>query len=198
MPAKKSPLKKSSSQLGRYSRNKGASGEREVANLFRERGILASRTVGQGRSGGDAPDVTLPDLPWLWAEVKRGKMTFPKKALAQATAACGRTKTPVAITRDDRADTLVTLGFDFFVCLLKAAYPGACHGGPLPGVRDDDADEPSSPEAAPEAAARSPCFTTSGLETSLSPAGEDCSDSHDRGGEGSNVDSGDRRDDEFF
>ena len=100
------------------SRAKGCAFEREVANLFKEAfpEIDAHRGL-QYRDGADAPDVI---VPLLWAECKRGKCTYPKKALEQATEANKKVggRIPVAITKDDRKGVLVTLGVHDFLTIF--------------------------------------------------------------------------------
>lgn len=90
---------------GRRSRNKGANGERELANhakatapdLFPE----ARRGIGQARSANEVSDVVLDDEHW--PEVKRQASPSPRAALKQAIEASeGKNLIPVAITRGDR------------------------------------------------------------------------------------------------
>lgn len=104
--------------MGKRSRTKGAVGEREAARLLsRVTGRSWQRTAGQYRSGGDLPDIEpdgwQPETP-LWVEVKRGKRTSPKAALAQAIDACAG-HVPVALTRDDRGEWLITFELSHFV-----------------------------------------------------------------------------------
>lgn len=105
---------------GKRSRNKGASGEREAANMLAElTGVPWRRAVGQFRSGADLPDVQC-EVPGcdLWVEVKRQKQPNIRAALEQAEQACGEKHTPIALTRKDRGPWLLTLRaenlWDFF------------------------------------------------------------------------------------
>lgn len=105
-------------------RAKGHSYEREIANVFKAAfpDIDAHRGY-QYRDGADAPDVIVPGL---WVECKRGRCTYPKKALAQAIEASFEHGTeyqiPVAICRDDRSESTVTMRLDDFIDLLKKAW----------------------------------------------------------------------------
>lgn len=88
--------------MGKMQRTKGATGEREVANLFKKHGYEAHRSaMQQSQKNTASADVTVECEPRLWIEVKRGAQTRPMKALDQAIEACGE-KIPVAFTRDDR------------------------------------------------------------------------------------------------
>lgn len=125
---------------GRASRDKGARGEREIANRFKAAGFGARRAVGQFASGSDLPDVET-NLP-LWVEVKRGARTNIRAALRQAEEASGtKNLIPVAITRDDNEkDAVASLRFAHYLDLLRRAYPDAVQGpeveGRAGGVRD--------------------------------------------------------------
>lgn len=115
--------------MGRASRVKGHGFEREIARAFRERfpDIDAHRGY-QYRDGADAPDVIVPGL---CIECKRGKLTYPKKALQQAIECADKQSEftiPVAICKDDRSDTTVTMLFEDFLDLLAAAW---MDGGPV-------------------------------------------------------------------
>ena len=100
-------------------REKGATWERRVANLFAAAGWDGSkRGLGQARSAHEVPDV---DVPTLWPECKRGRVTNPRGALQQAieaSEAAGTGRIPVAITRDDGGVGLVTLRLDDFLALV--------------------------------------------------------------------------------
>jgi hypothetical protein len=96
---------------------KGKTFERQIAIKFREL-YPDSRRGYQFRDGSDAPDVVVGE--W-WIECKRSKVqTNPKAALAQAIKASeGSGKKPIAVTKDDRSDILVTLRLDDFLPLLE-------------------------------------------------------------------------------
>ena len=128
---------------GQRSRRKGATGERDVRDLFRQAGFLARRSIGQYRTGSDAPDVLVEGIPELWIEVKRGQRCNIKAALAQAQRDCGRNDWPIAVTREDRAAPIVSMSFNNFAALLKRAYPEALApvDGGYDANRDQDVDE---------------------------------------------------------
>lgn len=113
------------SKKGKHSRRKGATGEREVRDLFRAAGFLARRSIGQHRMGSDAPDVLVEGIPELWVEVKRGKRCNIKAALAQATRDCGKGQWPIAVTKEDHERAVVSMSFDNYAALMRRAYPEA-------------------------------------------------------------------------
>jgi hypothetical protein len=105
---------------GRGARTKGAAFERELAKYFTENTELtAKRGIGQTRSGGS--EVSDVDMPILHIEAKRHKRCNIKAALRQAIDDANiNGKIPVAITRDDRADILVTMRLDDWINLFNA------------------------------------------------------------------------------
>lgn len=105
---------------GRGARTKGAAFERELAKYFTENTELtAKRGIGQTRSGG--AEVSDVDMPILHIEAKRHKRCNIKAALRQAIDDANiNGKIPVAITRDDRADILVTMRLDDWINLFNA------------------------------------------------------------------------------
>ena len=97
---------------GKGARIKGAQFERDLAKMFSEKTPLeAKRGLGQTRGGGS--EVSDIDMPVLHVEAKRHKRCNIKGALEQAIAdSTNNGKIPVAITKDDRKDILVTMRFD--------------------------------------------------------------------------------------
>lgn len=117
------------SKRGRASRRKGHSFEREVAALLRELWPDAKRGL-QSRGGTkEVPDI---DGTPFFFELKRGKKTNIKAALAQADAACHQvtetgtvkvdTRPPIAICKDDRQKATVTMYLDDFMELMRRFY----------------------------------------------------------------------------
>jgi hypothetical protein len=107
---------------GRGSRNKGASFEREIARELRAVWPEAVRGLGQARAADEVPDV---DVPGWWIECKRMRECRPQAALRQAEkAAIGSGRIPVAITRDDRDRTVVTLNLEDWIALVERADYG--------------------------------------------------------------------------
>ena len=100
---------------GKGARIKGANFERHLAKLISEQTILsAKRGLGQTRGGGG--EISDVDIPILHIEAKRHKRCNIKAALEQAiTDASDNGKIPVAITKDDRKEILVTMRFDDWI-----------------------------------------------------------------------------------
>ena len=113
------PIDLGASKRNKTNIRKGKSFEREIAIKFREKYPDAKRGY-QFRDGADAPDVIVGD--W-WIECKRStRNTNPKAAIAQAVeaiAAAKSDKKPIAVTKDDRSEILVTLFLSDFLELLK-------------------------------------------------------------------------------
>lgn len=103
---------------GSFSRSKGANFERAVANMFKEvfGDDQVRRGLGQARNGSEVADV---DCPFFWIECKRGKKCDPKGALRQADVASKNDdRVPVAVTKEDFADPMVTMYLEDFLELL--------------------------------------------------------------------------------
>jgi hypothetical protein len=99
--------------MGRLSRRKGGSWEREVARRFAR--VFSDDGVRRGlqfRDGAECPDVITPAL---WVECKRGRRTNPRAALAQAVEdSKGHLLIPVAVCKDDFEAPFVVLRLDDF------------------------------------------------------------------------------------
>lgn len=116
--------------MGKYSRDKGARFEREIANRLKEVfGPRVTRSSGQCFSGDTRADVDCPDF---WVECKVGKRPNIKAALEQAEEARESSrsiKTPVAICKWDRDEAIASMRIDVFIQLLKLIYKGGSNGG---------------------------------------------------------------------
>jgi len=123
---------------GRASRNKGATFERQVAEIFREIYPEARRGY-QRRSGSDEPDVT--GTPW-WIECKVGKGT-PQvyRAWWQAMEATDG-RACMVVSKQDRTEILVTLQLADLMALLQRA------AGHI--VTEEHAELDASPASRPE------------------------------------------------
>lgn len=102
---------------GRRSRRKGHDFEREIVHRFRE--VFGEDNVRRGlqsRSGEEVPDV---EVPCFWIECKREKRTNPKAALKQAMGDAPKGRIPIAICKDDRQETTVTLLLEDFLDLVR-------------------------------------------------------------------------------
>ena len=104
--------------MGKLSRTKGVTFEREMVHRFAE--VFGEEKVRRGlqyRDGADAPDVVAPAF---WVECKRGRKTNVKAALRQAQeASAGKGLWPIAVCRDDEDAATVTLALEDFLDLVK-------------------------------------------------------------------------------
>ena len=111
---------------GRRSRNKGASGEREVVTLCNDAQLGTTfrrcRQAEHGEHRACVPDIDADARTrWpFWCEVKRQVRPNVRAALAQATADCHDGRVPIAVTRADREDWLVTLPFADFLRMVRS------------------------------------------------------------------------------
>ncbi len=99
-------------------RAKGKAYEREVAIAFRAVFPETKRTLTQQRDSGEAPDI---DAPGFWVEAKHHRRVTIRKAFDQAVDEAARAKSsavPVAVTKDNRCESLATLRLVDFVALL--------------------------------------------------------------------------------
>jgi len=118
---------------GRGARAKGFQFERDIAKeLSDATGFEFKRGLGQTRGGGgEVPDVVPPPFigELVHIECKRQKSCSVKGAMKQAdediakriaSAEVSITPVPIAITKDDRKDTIVTMKLNDFLPLFKA------------------------------------------------------------------------------
>ena len=68
--------------------------------------------------GEEVPDV---DCPGYWIECKAHRVTYPKKALAQALAATDG-RVPVAICKEPRTEPTVTMYLKDWLDLMRVLY----------------------------------------------------------------------------
>lgn len=88
-------------RMGKTSRTKGVTGEREAAAAFaKATGIQCKRSYHQYRSGADAPDL-VADAP-VHLEVKRLRRIAILDALRQAERTAPSGSVPMAIVREDK------------------------------------------------------------------------------------------------
>jgi hypothetical protein len=104
---------------GRGARAKGANFERQLAKIISDATpVEARRGLAQTRGGG--AEVSDVEMPLVHIEAKRHKRCNIKAALEQAINDCeANGKIPVAITKDDRKDILVTMRLDDWLPFLK-------------------------------------------------------------------------------
>ena len=105
-------------RVGRRSRQKGAQGERDVANELRviypdaARGGLLQTQYGRGSNACD-----VEHTPW-WVEVKRGARPNIQGAFEQATDETDG-RPPLVVSRKDRSVWLATMSLDRFIHLVR-------------------------------------------------------------------------------
>lgn len=100
------------------SRQKGARGERELANYLRERGFEEARRGQQFSGSPDSPDVK--GLPGLHIEAKRVERLNFYDAYAQAERDSGEGEIPTVMQRRDRGKWMAYLSLDDFLEMYKA------------------------------------------------------------------------------
>ena len=104
--------------MGRFSRNKGKTGERELAKeLIRVLGVSARRGV-QYSGGPDSPDIET-DIPDLHIECKRTEHFRLYDAMAQAEKDAGPAKTPIVVHRSNRRPWVVIVKLDDLPNLVR-------------------------------------------------------------------------------
>lgn len=104
---------------GKYSRNKGKSGERELAAKLREYGFEARRGQQYCGANGDADVI---GLEGIHIEVKRTEKFRMYEALDQARNDAKEGETPVVFTRKNNCDWVVCLRLDDFMKLFKETF----------------------------------------------------------------------------
>lgn len=98
------------------SRNKGARGERELAELLRKYGYEARR--GQQFSGANG-DADVVGLPGYHIECKRVEKLNLDEAMAQSIRDARENEIPIVCHRKDRKGWMVTLRFEDFMEVLN-------------------------------------------------------------------------------
>jgi Holliday junction resolvase len=116
--------------MGAMSKRKGATGEREAAEMCREHGFEMRRGR-QYCGGADSPDIRgegnrLADE--FHVEVKRVEALRIYPAIEQAKEDCAPGKDPVVLFRSNRQEWLAILPADVFFKLLKRLDLGERHG----------------------------------------------------------------------
>jgi len=104
---------------GRGARAKGANFERKLAKIITDAtSVEARRGLAQTRGGG--AEVSDVEMPLVHIEAKRHKRCNIKAALEQAINDCqANGKIPVAVTKDDRKEILVTMRLDDWLPFLS-------------------------------------------------------------------------------
>jgi hypothetical protein len=115
--------------MGKMSRDKGKSFERELAGRLREEGYKDCRRTSQycGQTG-DASDVI--GLPGIHIEAKHCERMQLYDWMAQAVhdaAASGKENLPAVFHRKNNAGILVTMRFEDFMQIYKEYEAGEIH-----------------------------------------------------------------------
>jgi len=108
--------------MGINSRNKGARGEREFANILREEYGFKDAKRGQQYCGINGNADVIDALPFIHCEVKRVEKLNIDDALNQAKRDCKVGRIPVVFHRKNRTDWKATLDFDDFMLLYGEYY----------------------------------------------------------------------------
>lgn len=98
------------------SRQKGAAGERELANKLKEYGFACRR--GQQFSGASG-DADVIGLDKIHIECKRAERLNLSKAMSQSIRDCSNGNIPVVMHRKNREDWLVTMQLSQWVEFYK-------------------------------------------------------------------------------
>ena len=99
------------------SREKGAAGERELANLLKKHGYDSRRGQQYCGASGDADVI---GLPGIHIECKRVERLELYKAMEQSKTDASEEEIPVVMHRKNRKPWLVTMSFDDWMKLYKA------------------------------------------------------------------------------
>jgi hypothetical protein len=102
------------------SRQKGARCERELRDLFHGQGYAKARRGQQFCGHPDAPDVIVPELPWLHLESKAVQNLNVWKAMGTAVEDAGPEKMPVMFHKKNGTDWLVTMRQEDWFKLLAS------------------------------------------------------------------------------
>lgn len=108
---------------GKKNRAKGQRFEREVAKIMRERLDVNCRRSSQS-AGAYSSDLIVKSF---WVECKSGQRPNIPGAMEQAIgdlAKSGKNKKPIAVTKKDRSDVLVTMLMDDFLEIVKPWLEG--------------------------------------------------------------------------
>lgn len=114
--------------MGKTSRDKGASYEREVASMFREYGYDAHRGGAMHTPGSVSPDVY--GVPGLHIECKRYKnlLGTAYDFLAQSSADKKDDEIPVVVYRADNCKSIVILDARDFITIYRSWEADGCPG----------------------------------------------------------------------
>ncbi|MDL2238518.1 hypothetical protein LJC56_11965 [Christensenellaceae bacterium OttesenSCG-928-K19] len=109
--------------MGKFSREKGKRGERELASALRGHGYNCRR--GQQYSGVNG-DADVVGLPGLHVECKRTERLQLAEALCQSVADSQSGEIPVVMHRRNFTTWLVTMRLDDFMDIYREWESGGC------------------------------------------------------------------------
>lgn len=119
MSSEEEELTKTKSQIGRMSKNKGKSGEREVVHLLQDAGFEARRGQ-QFRGSPDSPDVICPALDEEWhIEVKRVERFSLYPTMDQCDDDRAPTQKPVIFHRSNKREWVCVIKSSSYIELVK-------------------------------------------------------------------------------
>ena len=122
--------KRTTQQIGRASKQKGARFELEIAHYFRDNGYPeACRTAQRAGKGNGKADVE--GVPGLWIECKHQEKMQLYPWMNQAVRDCTAKNTgdiPVVVHKQNRKETLVTMSIDDFIQIYSASKSGGEKG----------------------------------------------------------------------
>lgn len=104
---------------GKYSRNKGKSGERELAAKLREYGFEARRGQQYCGANGDADVI---GLEGIHIEVKRTERPRLYDAIAQSRHDAKEGEVPIVVTRRNNCNWIVCMELEDFLKLYGETY----------------------------------------------------------------------------
>jgi Holliday junction resolvase len=129
---------KKKKSTGAHKKRKGGEGEREVANIFNDRGLKSRRTVQYNGQAGDS-DILVEELSEFFFEVKRQNLINLHEWWKQVTADA-KGKTPVLVFRRDRDEWRVVMSLTDWITLAKEKLC-SCKGTILNISRVEDSSE---------------------------------------------------------
>lgn len=121
---------------GRKSRNKGKRGERQLANMLKERGFQARRGV-QFKGGLNSPDVICDALECIHFEAKWVESLNIRTAFAQAKKDAGMEKVPVVVHKKSHQEVMVSMSFFDWINMIQIMMGSVDHLNTLKRLIDE-------------------------------------------------------------
>ena len=115
--------------MGKFSRNKGATYERKIATLLRERFPQFKEDIRRSVQSREAEESDVTGIPGLWLELQHAANPTPDAKLKQAIRDHPPGTKPIAITHKTRSKStevsmqLITL-IQLYKLMVKKANPG--------------------------------------------------------------------------